>query len=155
MESWDYQGQFLNQFPANYRGAVGNEFCKVIRDGAETPREVIDAVCQKQTRYGAPSELGGLILARGVLASEGAYELAEFLLEREALPAEEKYRLKEAAQKANALTYGKAKMASEKPTSRQLCYLESLRCPEVPTTKLRASELIDKYIKLRAKEKAA
>jgi hypothetical protein len=148
MDSWDYEGQFLEQFPANYRGAVGNEFCKVIRDGAETPKEVLTAVCAKQTRRG-PCELSEMILQKGVLASEGAYELAEFLLEREALPAEEKYRLKEAAQKANALTYGKAKMSAEKPTSRQLSYLESLRCPEIPTTKLRASELIDKYIKLR------
>lgn len=147
---WEYEGTFLDQFPANYRGAVGNEFCKVIRDGAETPKEVLVAVCNKQTRYGRPSELGELILRKGVLNSEGAYEFAEFLLEREALPADVRHRLKEKARAKSAAMYARPIMAEQRPTWKQLHYLESLGCKEIPTSKLHASELIDQYKKRTA-----
>lgn len=150
MESWNYAGKFLEQFPRRLMGCIADEFCKAVRDGYKTPEAVITAIALKRERVGYQSQPLEALMAEGVLTSEGAVEFAEFIIEREALPWEEKQRLKEASRLEKGGEYAKLHMATQPPTDKQLSYLRFLGCSEIPESKLEASELIDRYLKKKS-----
>lgn len=139
---WDYEGKFLDPIPANYRGAVGNKFCDVIRGGLSSPTSIVTAV---KREYQAHSTNGTAkaVLASGALDSPLALEFAAFLAHRESLPWEEKQKLKE---QRDVKPFIREHMKGQPPTDKQLAYLRSLGCKETPQSKAEASELIDRYV---------
>lgn len=150
LSSWEYDGKFLTDYPPNGRGAITNWFCFAVRDGAKTPREVLTQV-EYKVRLRMP-EYGDYSLSNDDLErllehllDPEAEDFAAFIIEREALPNDVRERLKA----ASGATYQQAYMAAQPPTEKQLSYLRSLGCQEVPTTKLQASQFIDQCLKNR------
>lgn len=140
--NWEYTGKFWDSIKPEMRGAVGNEFCLAIREGAVTPNAVIDAIRTKhkerKLEYGETTKTGELLLSGGVLASTHALDFAAFLIEREALSFEEQRRLKTEWEAT-------ASVRANAPTEKQLAFLRVLACPDIPKTKAEASELIERY----------
>lgn len=143
-EAWDYQGNWLNQFPQNTRGTIMNLFCYAVRDNCETESEVLQRVEYQALRHRGRNSyshltdewLNKLIDA---LLQEEAGDLAAHILWRERLPQADRERLKSQASKPHIASY----MSQQAPTEKQLKYLRSLGCKETPTSKQEASEWID------------
>lgn len=144
IETWDYQGEWLNQFPQNTRSTIMNLFCYAVRDGCETDMEVLQRVEYQALRrrgrnnssYLTDEWIGRLVEA---LLQEEAGDLANHILWRERLPQADRERLKAEAGKSHIAAY----MSQQPPTEKQLKYLRSLGCKETPKSKQEASEWID------------
>jgi hypothetical protein len=150
IDKWEFEGDYLSQFDKNYHGTIGDKFCRAIRDGAEDPKAVLDWVSSNLVTNTNPVWQQVAKTTRDY--SSEAWDFAQHLLEREALSWDAKQKLK--GERALDSEFVKAKMARDKPSWAQLNYLEGLGCDVVPSTKLEASELIDKYVKARTGEKA-
>lgn len=148
---WEYSGDYLKQFPANYTGAIGNMFCQAVRQGAEEVSAVFASVRRQCThRLGTDwinREQRDVYMQ--VSQSIGSYDSEDFakhILWRESLPDELKFKLKNEAKSAGL----KNKMSAEPASEKQLAYLKSLGCQVVPKSKLEASELISQFLKQAA-----
>lgn len=143
MHKWDYEGKFLERFEARWRGTIGDQVCRIIRDGRETVNEVVSAM-QRKCEANFEERSGDFYkqLHTAIDTFDGR-DFVHFLLRREALPYEEKMRLKEEARQKSA----KAFMSHQPPTERQMTYLKSLGCNVLPKSKLEASELIDQWLR--------
>lgn len=150
LTNWNYDGKFLADYPKAGQGTITNWFCYAIRDGAKTPAEVLSNVeytIRRRIPVGDGYSLSDddLYALLDHLADPEAEDFAAFLIEREALPVDVREKLK-AASGAN---YQQAYMANQEPTEKQLSYLRSLKCTQVPNTKLEASQLIDQMLKAK------
>lgn len=148
---WDYEGSFLQNFDANYTGAIGNIFCQAVRSGAEDVQEVLeyvrrDARHKLRSDYGSDSRNQNYQMLLHCLEDAEAYEFAEHILWRENLPADESRRLKEESRREGLNNF----MSHQEPTEKQLSYLHSLGCREMPKSKLEASNLINQWLKKKA-----
>lgn len=150
LSSWNYDGKFLLDYPKAGQGTITNWFCYAVRDGAKTPREVLAQVeytvrrkMPVDERYSLSN--GDLERLLEHLLDPEAEDFAAFIIERESLPNDVRERLKA----ASGATYQQAYMAEQPPTEKQLSYLRSLGCQEVPTTKLQASQFIDQCLRNR------
>lgn len=151
LSSWNYEGEFLKRFAGTSHNMVTQLFLRAIRSGETKPFDVIayvGNVCfnayQNNEEWDSFPSSEIRILLESLDCSE-IKEFACFLIEREALPASEKVKLKS---RRNLQIVSNA-MASEPPTEKQMKYLKSLRCETVPTTKLEASQLIDQCLKAK------
>lgn len=147
-KKWDYVGNFLTRFDANYTGAIGNIFCQAVRTGADDVDDVLDYVardCKNRLRseYATENRNANYRSLLHSLDDAEAREFAEHILWREHLPRDEYDRLKSESRKSGASKY----MGQIKPSEKQLSYLQSLGCPTVPTTMGEASELINQWKK--------
>lgn len=149
-KQWDYSGSFLEQFEPLARSTVANWFCQSVRNENCWDEEELLLLIQKRCREtGRYSRVGnaldddGVALLESVLDTLEAFNFAEFIIWREALPEDEREKLK--AKKGQVQLY--QAMSDQPPTEKQLAYLRVLRCPVIPETKLEASELIGRYKK--------
>lgn len=136
---WYYSGAYLEQFPESYRGTISDRFCRAIRAGCED----VDAMLEWIADDLAGND--GTVwqdVARTVIAGEAnVWDFATHMLWRENLPSSEKIRLKNAARGDGSRKH----MAHLDPTPKQLEYLRALHCPITPTSRLDASELIERF----------
>jgi hypothetical protein len=154
METWDYQGEWLNQFPQNTRSTIMNLFCYAVRDGHDRALLVIQHVEYQLLRRKGPrndscltNEWIDKVIA--ALVQDEAKEVAEHVLWRERLPDETKKRLKA----SKGVSFMFAKMEQEEPSEPQLKYLVALGCSDKPKTKKEASDLIEIWIAKKKKKK--
>lgn len=139
--TWEYQGDYLQQFSKDYKGTIGDRFCRAIRAGCDDPEAVLKWVAKNLEGNDNP-EWQQVKYTCDMVSIE-AWEFAEHLLDREALPLEEKERLK----KEKALDNHGIRNAMDKqaPSEAQLKYLKALGCKIEPKTKLEASDLIESH----------
>lgn len=143
---YDYQGPFLELWPAARRSLIVNQFCYAVRGGAKDVDAILEAVgadAQKRfAEHGDADERGEsqriLLLA---IETDEARSFATFILWRESLPYAAKQKLKE----ETGEDYKRAWMARNPPTEKQLKYLEALACHVIPANRLEASQLIDRH----------
>lgn len=143
---WDYEGDFLDAFEQRWRGTIGDQVCRVIREGVTDTGEILERM-QKKCLANI-SDHNGAFYAQlyAALGTQEARNFVGHLVWRESLTWEEKCRLKEEAKTQNAKNF----MATQPPTDKQLSYLKTLGCADVPKTKLEASEMIDAFVRRRA-----
>ncbi len=139
---------FLEHFNPNWRGAAANYFYQVIRAGAVTPAAVALGVETEVLRLlDSPylwekSRQNLLALESALLGDrDGALRFAEQCLQREQMPAGERQALKAAGAEEGRRVY----MAAQPATEKQLAYLRSLGCADVPDNRLQASEWINQF----------
>lgn len=128
---WDYEGEYLKQFPNNFKGTIGDRFCRAVRHGCEDARSVLEWVGNDLAGNTNP-------VWQAVADSCGqteAWEFAQHILDRESLSREEKQALKKASKSTTIWHDGP-------PSEKQLRYLQVLGCPIVPESKKEASDLI-------------
>jgi hypothetical protein len=135
----------LDQFPQERRSVIANQFFTAVREGSITVDEVLRSVKgdairrmmfpENRERWNTQRQLVAL------LGTEAAREYVRQVLEREALPPEEKLRLKAERQERFRRDY----LRAQTPTEKQLSYLKSLGCKTVPTDRQHASELIEAH----------
>lgn len=136
----------LDQFPQERRSVIASRFFTAAREceGAGT----VDAVLRK-VKAGA---ILRMVVAKceqwteernllSALETKVAREYAREVLAREALPPEEKQRLKAERQEHFRRDY----LRAQTPTEKQLSYLKSLGCKTVPADRLEASQLIEQH----------
>lgn len=155
---WNYDGDFLKQFPQTHTGAVANAFCERFREGNRDVKSLLAAV--RRWAVGQGSEFGRFTeeylatqgyangtrayrLLASVVDTEEAEKFAAFIIWRESLPWSEKQRLKQESRAEGRETFVRQAMADKEPTEKQLRYLKSLGVSTVPRTRLEASELIE------------
>src|SRR5262245_23946327 len=124
MKDYSYQGEFLNRFPQNARSLIANQFCRAVRSGCATVPVIIEAVLRDVRR-----RLRGRIdperqaiqdqLRFALQNDEEAGTFAQFILDREDLPADERHQLK----RQGAGQYRDEWMSRQPPTEKQLAYL--------------------------------
>jgi len=134
--------KFLELFEPIRRGLIGNQFYMAVRVGAKVPETVVAFVkddAYNRGGYENTEQQQDILL--DVIDSADALEFAQYVIEREALPYEEKAKLKEVEQEQ----YRKDWMAKQPPTKKQISYLEALGCHIIPASKQEASELIERY----------
>lgn len=143
---YDYEGSFLEQWPAPRRSLIVNQFCYAVRAGAVDVKAVLEKVgADAQERFwrrGDGDDQGQaqrILLA--VIDDEETHRFADFILWRESLSPEGKRKLKEESGQDFRLAWMKNKPPSEK----QLKYLEALACYIIPANMLEATQLIDKF----------
>lgn len=143
---WEYDGQYLVQFPKLAHGTIANYFCYAVRDGFTGVGGVLSNVeFQARRRIGrvegcaVNDEVLETLIAS--LGSEDAEDFALFILWREQLPPDERTRLKE----VSGTTYRNGYMAQQPATEKQIKYLRALGCQAVPQSKLEASQLIEQH----------
>lgn len=151
---WNYDGDFLEQFPANHKGVVANVFCGRVREGCRTVDEVIKAArafaaerLLRPNSWETEGALEAMATLKQSLGDGEGRDFAEHILWRESLPFAERKRLKEEAQAEGARTYSQFRMAKLDPTEKQLAYLKTLGCKIIPQTRLEASELIERHLR--------
>lgn len=147
IEQWDYEGEFLKQFPRYQQGVIANQVCWAIRGGAKDLDKVVEWVKADAIRKCARADgeaLEGQQLLLQVIETDECYRFIEFILDREALPETEKRRLKDASRLKKAMEVVK----DDPPSLKQLTYLEGLGHPtdQMPATKGEAGKLIDGYL---------
>jgi len=133
---------FLDQFAQSQRGAIGTQFFGAAREGASTVEDLIAAVKAGAHLRLVTSKGEGWTAQRkliDLLDTAEARVYAQEVLEREALPPEEKLRLKEERQER----YRREYLRAQAPTERQLRFLKSLGGNERPANMLEASDLIE------------
>lgn len=140
---WDAPNDYVMQFTPNFRGIIGHLFCQAAREGCEDVQSILDWVEADCMRREAPVYRDVV----NTLHTGEAWDFAQHMLDREALPRDEQIKLKNAS-KANS-DFVKTKMANDEPTEKQLKYLKGLGCKDVPTSKLEASELINQFLASR------
>ncbi|MCM3903671.1 MAG: hypothetical protein ND866_18375 [Pyrinomonadaceae bacterium] len=123
---------FLDQFEPARRSGVAQLFYIAVREGAATPSSVIESVRAAIRRKAGLASL---------LDTPEALAFAQYCIERESLPPEEKAALKV----ENRKRYQREYLKAQKPTIKQLNYLRNLGCLVVPQNMLEASELIDTW----------
>lgn len=138
---WDFEGDYLEQFDVNYRGAIGDKFCRAVRDGNDDPKAVLDWI--NGNLAGNTNPVWQQVASTTNCHSEGAWEFAMHILYREALSYEERLVLKKARDHNHALFAANYAMSQQPPTEKQLAYLKVLGCKRVPVNKLEASDLIN------------
>jgi hypothetical protein len=133
---------WLDHILAVRRGVISNWFHQAVRGGHRTPQAVLTAIherCHWNTSWrGDPDGPTGL----QALATdpEGALRYAHYVIMYEALPYQERQKLKA----ARARTYLKNAMQGKPTAPLQLRYLESLGWRgEPPADRAAASALID------------
>lgn len=141
---YDYDGPFLEIWPAARRSLIVNQFCYAVREGAKNADAVLAAVnadAEKRIEAGYETQLDSQKVLLLSLGTVEARKFAEFILWRESLPYEEKQRLKDEA----GHDYRMAWMEKKPATEKQLKYLEALACHVIPANMAEASQLIEKY----------
>ena len=141
---YDYQGPFLELWPAARRSLIVNQFCFAVRDGAKDADEVLQSVradAEKRIDAGYETQVDSQKVLLLALETDEARKFAEFILWRESLPYEEKQRLKD----ESGQSYRAAWMQQRPATPKQLKYLEALACHIIPASMAEASQLIDQY----------
>ena len=147
---WEYTGQFLEQFETKYRGTIGDQFCRIIRQGHKLPTQIIWVMqrnCENRMRSSDDHSQFYEQLYFALSQPNDAVEFVEFLLERENLSWEEKQKLKSEWQAENKNSWQK----SQPPTEKQLNYLKALHCETIPENKFEASQLIEQCLKTKDK----
>ena len=141
----------LEYFPKLKRSLIMNQFLAAIREGgAAIASDVLDWVRwdtlnRRRSRYASQESIDLQCELASRLESAEAYKLAEYCLWWESLSRDEKEKVRE----PNKQIYIKKHMATQPPTEKQLNYLASLGCEEVPKSKADASDLIEKYLNKR------
>lgn len=137
----------LDQFPRARQSVIANRFYVAAREceGVAT----VDAVL----RHVKAATILRMVVAKreqwneerkllSALETEAARAYAQEVLAREALPPEEKQRLKAERQEHFRRDY----LRAQTPTEKQLSYLKSLGCKTVvPANRFEASELIEAH----------
>lgn len=140
---------FLDQFALDRRSLIASQFFAAVRAGADTVEDVIRTV-KGDCHFRMVTSKGEIWTAQRqllcLLETEEARRYAQEVIEREALPAEEKRRLKVERQERHRRDYLRARL----PTERQLRFLKSLGCNETPASRLEASDLIDQRQRVQA-----
>jgi hypothetical protein len=144
--SEEHRKAFMEKFPEDKRNIVTQIFCTGVRIGNKNISDLLlyanNEAAVRSLDYARDANQEAMKLLLELIHTEEVRNFANFILWREALPQEERIKLK-AKQSA---TYVNAKMEGEPPTDKQLKYLVSLGCKEVPTNKLRASQLISELV---------
>jgi len=152
LSTWEYQGTFFDGLAPTSRNMVTQLFLKAIRSGIKDARDVveqvgadcIDAMANGEEWDSFPADEICILLRKVESIDDPiANELATFLIERDALPSDQKARLKA----AYSFSAAGSVMAKSEPTEKQLSYLKSLGCKDTPSSKLEASQWIDKLVK--------
>jgi hypothetical protein len=142
---------FLDQFPLEIRGEIGNKFFGARRsvvapDGTPTVDLLLselkaDVLLQMMFERGEKWNVYRRLIKS--LDTEEARIYAQEVIDREAMPAEEKRRIKAERQEHYRREYLKA----QPPTERQLRYLKSLGSSVAPANRLEASAMIDGHMR--------
>ena len=113
--------QILNALPENRQSAFAQPFYTAARQGAKSPRDVLSAVLAKAVEMVAAGDRdrGAEILQVVGNAPMDAMDFGKYVLEREALPAEQKKQ-----EKAQRQAHYAAQKMIEPPTEKQLWRLE-------------------------------
>lgn len=140
---------FLAQWPQNKRATIMNQFLRVIReDGADKPDRLLrwlhtatskrldSPYCQGEDREAQLKLLDACM-------SDDGWQMAEYCLWWESLSREEKTKIKQ----RRGTDYAKQAMSAQPPTEKQLKYLATLGCDEIPISQAQASEWIDARVK--------
>lgn len=143
---WDYEGEYLKQFPRLAQGTVANYFCYAVRDGFKQVEAILSDVEYRAQRHKGRSpdnavndDVLNLVIAS--LENDEARRFAEFILWRESLSLAEKTKLK-----ADSNTVYRNEYLSHQPaTDKQKAYLCSLGCTVEPESKTHASQLIEQF----------
>lgn len=153
MESYEYQGKFLDPVPVKNRSMIVNLFCHAARAGCQTAETVLLHVYNTTLRrlrsheqFASSSQREQIEPIKTLVdlidnERDLAIEFAEFILKRERLSQVEKDRLKASRSKA----YQREYMKGMPPTEKQLAYLKGLGCQTVPSNRAEASELIEEW----------
>jgi len=142
---------FLSRFPEDMRSAVVVFFAMRVRKGHRTPEGLYLVALQEASRRARLSTLERDRIKYGLLSSvmlehpELALGFCRWVLEWEALPWQEKERIKE----ARAERYRREWMRQQPPTEKQLAYLRKLGWTGAVLSRQHASELIEKLARRR------
>ncbi len=139
--------KFLDNFPENKRGTVGNEFLKIIRiERITAPEEILKKVTEK-TRY----RENKIYIAKAIKNfKEEALDYINYLLEWEKLSEEEKENYKNLKRKKAIYAY----MSKQIPSQKQVKYLNFLGYQgNTPSSKAQASEIIERILLKVGEEK--
>ncbi len=134
---------FLEAFPVARRSLIANQFFAAVRGGATTVDDVIRGVKADSLTRMLFANRDAWNTQRQLLAlleTEAARAFARQVLVRESLPPEEKLQLK--AQRSE--TYRREYLKARPPTQKQLEFLKALGCFTTPSSRLHASELIER-----------
>ena len=134
---WNYDGEYLNQFDPNYRGAVGDKFCRAVRAGCDDPEAVLEWIATNLRGHENPVWQKVRQTCKNVDVE--AWDFAQHILDRESLSPEDKEDLKRTAIKVDPV------WMKDGPTEKQLVYLKGLGCQTIPTTKGEAGDLIEQF----------
>lgn len=134
---------FLEAFPVARRSLIANQFHCAVRGGATTVdaviREVKRDAISRMTFAGGERWTTQRELLR-LLETDTAGAFAKTVIAHEALPPEEKLQLQ--AQRSEA--YRREYLKAKPPTQKQLEFLKTLGCFTTPSSRLHASELIER-----------
>ena len=141
-------GNYLNQFAECNRSMVANMFYECRRQwigGTPSPADLVSAVCGRALTLFREGDSRGELLEQiyHSLREPEAAEFAKYVIWREALPAEERAKLKRESGEAFKQKF----MAKQQPTAKQLSFLKSLGATEMPTDRATASRMIDELLK--------
>lgn len=156
MKSYQYDGEYLQQFNESDRSLVANQFCysfREWREGAPAPEELLRATCARVLRaYREGDPRADLLEAvYHSLSSDEALKFAAFIVWRESLSPGERARLKRESGEAYKQKY----LEAQQPTPRQLSFLRSLGSEVTPENRAAASKMIDALIKAKSANQAA
>lgn len=132
---WDYEGEYLNQFDKNYRGTIGDRFCRAVREGCDDVQSILGWVYHDTISRENPV---WQLVATSCLKGGDAWDFAQHILDRESLSWEERQTLKESRDKNPTWT-------DDPPTEKQLNYLKRLGYLAPVKTKGEASSLISSF----------
>ena len=155
IQAQEQPNTFLEQFPILQRGVVKNSFHHAVRAGERTPEGIVRWVerwflgkLERGARFrdGVAQEKARAILDALAAYPEEALALAEEVLDYEALPEEERQRLKAARSEEHRLAW----MEQQEPTPKQVAYCRALGYRGVIESRRHASQIIDKLRAVRA-----
>lgn len=150
MSNEESRRDWLDQFPAQHRGAIANWFYEVVRiHGGDVPlsqgcSEVYRDQARQLQRYG--QRMGGGVDKLAVLRAmqkdpAGTRQFMAWVIRQEGRTPEERQRDKEAREAEGK----RAHMERLAPTQKQLDTLLRLGVDELPENRWRASELIEEH----------
>jgi hypothetical protein len=150
VETFEYQGPYLDRFPHHRRATAANDFCHAVRGGCLTVHDILVAVYQKNKArldgmYDCPNKEQEeyLLCLIDSLQDIEATRFAEHIIRRESMPLEERAKMK----RERAEKFREEYMQGLDPTQKQIEYLRSLGVRTIPLTRLEASKMIDAALK--------
>jgi hypothetical protein len=155
VETFEYPGPYLDQFPNQNRAMITNDFCHAVRGGAADVEKILVCVAVKtkarlDSMWDHCDREKEKMLAQLLdsLTTEEAHRFAEHILRRERMPYEERSRMKHERGEKFRDEY----MQTLQPTAKQLAFLRSLGVRSHPETRLQASQMIDAALKAKKGE---
>lgn len=138
------RNRFLQQFPSEWRGAIGNLFYEAVRSGAQPTRPICSHVlaAARQKAQQPPGKVDWQQVVDALLADpEAALDMALYAVQQEHMDPKEKAARKE----ANAERGRQEHMARRPATEKQLAFLRRLGYSGEVLSMAHASTLIEEW----------